>query len=300
MPGQPGRHRAGADRRVQGRASRAWCTPRRSVRTPPVPRTRARTSPTHREHPQSTCSRSTRRRPRGCSTAPRPVGAPRSPAAVGSCCRRKPPASWPATSSVRSCRNRSSGRRCFRWCRPSSAGLRGGARGGPGPVVRPGLQVAGGRRVQHRDRAGAGLGHRRGGPRLAHPLAPARTGRGAERAGRPELAAAPAADRPGLRGHRPAHPLLDTTRARTVLGWKPQQDALKGLLETVHAMGARQGGGRPVLRSRTRPLRRASRWCGLWAGARARLSEHPGLHRSSRVAVRLEERRPPPAVAFQV
>jgi hypothetical protein len=52
-------------------------------------------------------------------------------------------------------------------------------------------------------------------------------------------------------------PLLDTTRARTVLGWKPQQDAGQALLETVHAMGALQGGGSPVLRSRSGLPRRA-------------------------------------------
>lgn len=45
-------------------------------------------------------------------------------------------------------------------------------------------------------------------------------------------------------------PLLDTTRARTVLGWKPEKDAGEALLETVRAMGAGQGGGTPVLRPR--------------------------------------------------
>jgi len=52
-------------------------------------------------------------------------------------------------------------------------------------------------------------------------------------------------------------PLLDTTRARTVLGWKPQRDAGQALLETVHAMGARQGGDSPVLRSPSGLPRRA-------------------------------------------
>ena len=45
-------------------------------------------------------------------------------------------------------------------------------------------------------------------------------------------------------------PLLDTTRARTVLGWAPQYDAAQALLETVDAMSAGRGGGSPVLRPR--------------------------------------------------
>ena len=45
-------------------------------------------------------------------------------------------------------------------------------------------------------------------------------------------------------------PLLDTTRARTELGWTPQHDAAQALLETVDAMAAGQGGGSPVLRPR--------------------------------------------------
>ena len=52
-------------------------------------------------------------------------------------------------------------------------------------------------------------------------------------------------------------PLLDTTRARTVLGWSPTHDAGQALLETVTAMGARQGGDTPVLRPRTGLPRRA-------------------------------------------
>lgn len=51
-------------------------------------------------------------------------------------------------------------------------------------------------------------------------------------------------------------PLLDTTRARTVLGWTPQHDAAQALLETVEAMGHGRGGGSPVLRPRaTGPAR---------------------------------------------
>lgn len=52
-------------------------------------------------------------------------------------------------------------------------------------------------------------------------------------------------------------PLLDTTRARTVLGWKPTHDAGQALLETLQAMGARQGADTPVLRPRSGLPRRA-------------------------------------------
>ena len=52
-------------------------------------------------------------------------------------------------------------------------------------------------------------------------------------------------------------PLLDTTRARTELGWFPRHDAGQALLETLEAMGARAGGGSPVLRARTGLPRRA-------------------------------------------
>ena len=52
-------------------------------------------------------------------------------------------------------------------------------------------------------------------------------------------------------------PLLDTTRARTVLGWQPVRDAGEALLETVTAMGARAGADTPVLRPRTGLPRRA-------------------------------------------
>jgi UDP-glucose 4-epimerase len=52
-------------------------------------------------------------------------------------------------------------------------------------------------------------------------------------------------------------PLLDTTRARTVLGWAPARDAGQALLEAVEAMGRGTGGGTPVLRPRARLPRRA-------------------------------------------
>jgi UDP-glucose 4-epimerase len=47
-------------------------------------------------------------------------------------------------------------------------------------------------------------------------------------------------------------PLLDTTRARTVLGWAPERDAAEALLETLQAMGAGRGGDSPVMRPRAR------------------------------------------------
>ena len=52
-------------------------------------------------------------------------------------------------------------------------------------------------------------------------------------------------------------PLLDTTRARTELGWVPRHDAGEALLETLTAMGQRAGGSAPVLRSRRGLPRRA-------------------------------------------
>lgn len=45
-------------------------------------------------------------------------------------------------------------------------------------------------------------------------------------------------------------PLLDTTRAREVLGWTPRYDAAQAVLETVDAMSAGRGGPSPVLRPR--------------------------------------------------
>ena len=51
-------------------------------------------------------------------------------------------------------------------------------------------------------------------------------------------------------------PLLDTTRARTELGWTPRYDAAQALLETVEAMGDGRGGDTPVMRPRaTGPAR---------------------------------------------
>jgi nucleoside-diphosphate-sugar epimerase len=47
-------------------------------------------------------------------------------------------------------------------------------------------------------------------------------------------------------------PLMDTTRATSVLGWTPTHDAGQALVDTVEAMGAGRGGGTPVLRPRAR------------------------------------------------
>ena len=58
-------------------------------------------------------------------------------------------------------------------------------------------------RVQRRRGAGAGRGHDERGPRRGHAAAPGRPG---PRRRRRHLAAAPAADRPGLGRPRPAHP----------------------------------------------------------------------------------------------
>jgi UDP-glucose 4-epimerase len=52
-------------------------------------------------------------------------------------------------------------------------------------------------------------------------------------------------------------PLLDTRRARTVLGWEPQHDAGTALIDTVRAMGRREGAPTPVLRPRSMPGRAA-------------------------------------------
>jgi nucleoside-diphosphate-sugar epimerase len=46
-------------------------------------------------------------------------------------------------------------------------------------------------------------------------------------------------------------PLLDTTRARTELGWAPTRDARSVLAETVAGMAEAAAGGSPALRHRT-------------------------------------------------
>lgn len=53
-------------------------------------------------------------------------------------------------------------------------------------------------------------------------------------------------------------PLLDTGRARSVLGWTPVHDAGQALVDTVDAMGAGRGGGTPVLRPRASGVGRAA------------------------------------------
>jgi nucleoside-diphosphate-sugar epimerase len=45
-------------------------------------------------------------------------------------------------------------------------------------------------------------------------------------------------------------PLMDTTRARTVLGWEPTHDAGEALVATVDAMAQGRGGDAPVMRPR--------------------------------------------------
>jgi UDP-glucose 4-epimerase len=45
-------------------------------------------------------------------------------------------------------------------------------------------------------------------------------------------------------------PLMDCTRAGTVLGWTPEHDAGQALVDTVDAMAAGRGGSSPVLRPR--------------------------------------------------
>jgi UDP-glucose 4-epimerase len=46
-------------------------------------------------------------------------------------------------------------------------------------------------------------------------------------------------------------PLLNTSRARTELGWTPAIDSRQALSMTVQAMAHRQGAGSPVLRARS-------------------------------------------------
>ena len=48
-----------------------------------------------------------------------------------------------------------------------------------------------------------------------------------------------------------AVPLLDTTRARTELGWEPSTDAILVLAETLAGMQDTAWSGTPVLRPRT-------------------------------------------------
>jgi nucleoside-diphosphate-sugar epimerase len=45
-------------------------------------------------------------------------------------------------------------------------------------------------------------------------------------------------------------PLMDTTRAATLLGWQPEHDAGEALVATVDAMGRGAGGATPVMRPR--------------------------------------------------
>ncbi len=65
-------------------------------------------------------------------------------------------------------------------------------------------------------------------------------------------------------------PLMDTTRARTELGWTPRHRSTDALAETVEAMGRGEGADTPVLRPRS------------WAGRAAELARAvvPGAHGS--------------------
>ncbi len=63
-------------------------------------------------------------------------------------------------------------------------------------------------------------------------------------------------------------PLMDTTRAREVLGWTPKHSATEALVDTVDAMGRGQGGATPVLRPRTLPGKAAEVVRALVPGAR--------------------------------
>ena len=63
-------------------------------------------------------------------------------------------------------------------------------------------------------------------------------------------------------------PLMDTTRAREVLGWIPSHTATDALVETVDAMGRGRGGRSPVLRPRTLPGRLLEVARALTPGAR--------------------------------
>lgn len=51
-------------------------------------------------------------------------------------------------------------------------------------------------------------------------------------------------------------PVLDTTRARTILGWQPQRDARDVVAGFVDAMGRGEGGDTPLLRPRPGPAGR--------------------------------------------
>jgi len=52
-------------------------------------------------------------------------------------------------------------------------------------------------------------------------------------------------------------PLMDTSRARTELGWAPTHDAERTLLEALEGVAKGSGGGTPVLAGAARPLRHA-------------------------------------------
>jgi hypothetical protein len=53
-------------------------------------------------------------------------------------------------------------------------------------------------------------------------------------------------------------PLMDTSRATSILGWTPKHDAGQALVDTVDAMGAGRGASTPVLRPRAGGVGRAA------------------------------------------
>ena len=66
-------------------------------------------------------------------------------------------------------------------------------------------------------------------------------------------------------------PMLDTGRARTVLGWEPRIDAVTALVEGVAGMRDAVGTASPVLRRRT-PLGQLTELLGTGPITRRRLS----------------------------
>src|SRR3954469_12103257 len=73
-------------------------------------------------------------------------------------------------------------------------------------------------------------------------------------------------------------PLMDTTRARQVLGWSPKRSAVEALLELFDGIGEGAGGATPPLHARgTEPPEGsiASRLEGIRSGYRRRMNDNP-------------------------
>ena len=191
----------------------------------------------------------TRPRPSGCSTASRPStpSAASCGCAPVSSCRPPPRASSRATSWARSCRSRWCAGRCCRssrpwtgspsrWCTP---------RTWPGRTSWPARRPSPARSTSPPSRCST---RRRSRPSSARGACrcPPRCCARRRRTWRLHLQPTD----PGWVDLGRRTPLLDTTRARTELGWTPQHDAGEALLEIVEAMGAGRGGYSPVLRPR--------------------------------------------------